>query len=245
MIVQSNLRQLLAGEAIAFHMAHRELRGPVGGGEGTEGRDPLGIARHILAPFHRRELLRAGKRGGFINGAEAEDVAGEACLHRIGGFDDGPQLRGRFRRTDMPTGFQPQHFDQVVRTDGREAEETRHLAGIGGDAIDLIERQPGVGDGFAHGIDREQQRRAGQAHPDLRHADAADIGFALRHGQATFSNRGNQMPSCSSNTTCTRSSISTASTGLPTILVVRYTPGASSSFTRAMTKGTSISLAQA
>ena len=100
-------------------------------------------------------------------------------LDRVGCFGNGRKLRGDFAAAHMPARLDPAGFDHILATDRRKAHVDRHFAGIGRDAIDLVERQPGVIKRLADGVHRQPHWRALEANTNLGLADTGDICFDL------------------------------------------------------------------
>ncbi|MGV3572813.1 MAG: hypothetical protein ACO1PB_19625, partial [Ramlibacter sp.] len=95
-------------------------------------------------------------------------MADKPLLHRHHGIANRRQLCGQFAAAHVPFGLDAKCVRQFFRADRRETGHAGHLAGIGANAIDLIDRQSRVVERFLHGVDRQQQRMARQPHANFR-----------------------------------------------------------------------------
>ena len=177
----------LAGSAVAVQVLVGVHADPVGGGHGAEGgapfaeraRDPLGPTASAVAVRHRglRCLCRQHGEGGLPDGAEAEHVAAEPRGHRHGGGDDRAARPGQVAAT-----VDPGRVDAQRLLDGADAALAHPAAahpGIGRQAVDVVERQPGVGDRRQAGVDGQRERVDHQPPAEGGAADAAEDGPVL------------------------------------------------------------------
>ena len=142
----------------------------------------------------------------------------------------------------MPPVYQFSEAQRVVYlgdAGAGEAGSAADRARIGGEAVDVARRQAGVGDRGEAGVERELERVAPEAAPDLGLPDPGQRSAAFQdfHHALTGSNSGIHTSSRCSNTTRTRIPIFTASAEQFTMLVMRRSPGCSSSSTIAIAYG--------
>ena len=181
--VEGDLCQLLACRAVLVEVALGHHPDPVGGRRRPEGQRPLHEARRPVRPTaaahrHRRPtLIPLGRR--LPHGAEAQDVVAQAGRHGEHGVDHGTELAGQLHPTGEPVELEPQRVLQLGDPDAGEPRRDLHVAGVGGDAVDVGRVEAGVGDGLERGVDREVERVAVDAAAHLGLADARHDGAAL------------------------------------------------------------------
>src|SRR4030095_13579287 len=153
--------------------------------------------------------------------------------------DHGAELGGQLDAPGVPVELEAQRIVHVGGAGTREAGSAAHPAGIGREAVDVARREAGVRDRREARIERELERIAPEAAPDLRLADPGERGAAFvdLHQPPTGSNSGIQTSSRCSKITRTRIPIRTDSAGQFTMLVISRSPGCSSSSTLPMRAG--------
>ena len=87
----------------------------------------------------------------------------------------------------------------------------RTASRVGGDAVDVGRREPGVGDRLEGGVEREVETGAAEPSADVGLPDARDDRAPLEVGHDAGSKSGKHTTSCCSNTTCTGMPMRTSS----------------------------------
>jgi hypothetical protein len=102
-------------------------------------------------------------------------VAREPHRHRHHRVDHGLHLRGAFRSAAVPVERQAERVLHGRGARPREAPGVAHdTAGVRGQAVDVGEGEPGVGDRGERRFDREVELAAAEPPPDRRLPDARD-----------------------------------------------------------------------
>ena len=175
-------------------------------------------------------------RGPLPDRAEAQHVVGEAGRDRHARVDHRAELSGPLDAAAVPVELEAQRVVHFGDARAGEAGRAAHRTGIGGEPVDVARREAGVRDRGEAGVERELERIAPEAAPDLGLPDPGDRGapFEDLHHASPGSNSGSQTSSRCSNTTRTRIPIRTLSAGQFTMLVIRRSPRCSSSSTIAI-----------
>ena len=161
--VERDQSEHLAGGTVAVHVLRGVHADPVGGGHGAERSAPFAErAGNPLRPFPAATTVcRGGLRcssgqdgeGGLPHGPEAQDMAAEAGGHGQGGRYD------RTARTrEVAASVDPRRADAQRLLDGAGAPLAHAAAAharIGRQPVDVLDREPGVGDRGEAGIDCE------------------------------------------------------------------------------------------
>ena len=79
--------------------------------------------------------------------AEAEDVVAQAGGDRRDRVGHRAELAGQLDAAGEPVEVQPQRLLDLGDAGAREARRDRHVAGVGGDAVDVVAGEAGVLDG--------------------------------------------------------------------------------------------------
>ncbi len=159
--VEGDLGQLLAGEAELVDPALGDQGDPVRRRHRAERQVPLEEpreARHAAAASAAATdalpTARAlGRRLG--DGAIDEDVAGEAGPHGQRGGDDRAHLGRALAATVVPVDPEAQGVLDLGGARPGEAGRAGAHAGVGGDPVDVVAGEPGIGDGGERGLDGE------------------------------------------------------------------------------------------
>ena len=183
--VEGDLAQLLTGQAELVHAALADHGDPVDGGDGPVGERPLQEAAesgHPAAaaawpPMPWRPPVPWARALG--DRAVDEDVAGQPGRHGQAGRDDGPHLARPLAAAVVPVERQPQRVLHLGRARAGEAGGAGAHAGVGGQAVDVVAGEPGIGNGGQAALDGEVEVGPTEAAPDGRLADARDDGPAF------------------------------------------------------------------
>src|SRR5690606_21429950 len=173
----------------------------------------------------------AGLGAALREGTKAQHMVGQAAGHSGHGVDDTAKLPRRLTAAGKPVQPQAQGVLELEHPHRGHARGGGSLARPGGDTVDILRGQAGIGNGLKAGIDGEIKPRAPQVAAHRGLADAADGGFSfvdlLIHtaSPVTGSNSGSQTSSPSSKTTVTGMPIYTFSMAQLTMLVVRRNSG--------------------
>ncbi len=244
--------ELLARRAELVEVAGGHHGDPVGRRRRPEGQRPLHEAAGAVAPAGRspshgdRGPTLVTLRARLPDRAEAHHVVGQPGRHRGDRVDHRPELPRRLEAAGEPVEIEPQGVLQLDDAHAREPRRRVLVAGIGGDPVDVGEREPGVGDRFQHCVDREVERIAVDASAHLALTDAADDGLAFEpvgshhrssvaEAAITGAKNGSHTSSYSSNETRTGIPMKTSSGAHPTMLVVSRSPTCSGNSTMATT----------
>ena len=138
---------------------------------------PNGARHSISGPetppaAERTELQRRVRR--LPHRAEAQHVPAQAARHREHRGDDRAARPRELAATVVPCGPDAQRF--LDCGDAAFAHPHPGRPRIGGQAVDVVEREPGVGDGREAGVDGQRQRVDHQAAPERRATDAREHG---------------------------------------------------------------------
>ena len=131
----------------------------------------------VPAPGAARAAGRERRVGRLPHGAEAQHVAAEARGDCHGGCDDRPSGPGQ-----VAAPVDPGRVDPEGLLDGGGAALAHPQAdgaGIGRQPVDVLEREPGVGDRLEAGVDGQREGIDHEPPPDLRPPDAAEDGAML------------------------------------------------------------------
>ena len=160
---------------------------------------PAGGAASLCARDHRARPTGVHLRGRLPDRSEAQDVVREPGRHRHGRVDDPTELAGKLGATRVPTGCQPEQADDVGDTRPGHPWRAVPCTRIRRDPVDVVRRQPGVGDGGERGLAGQEQWVPPEPTPDPRDADAADRGVVLEvlaHAGVTGRNSGRKISPC-------------------------------------------------
>ena len=183
--VQGDLRQLLPGGAELVEVALGHHPDPVGGGRGAEGQRPL---QEAVGPEATPAPAAGGDRGPPLvplggrlpDRAEAHDVLAQAEGHGGDGVHDRPELARRLDPALPPVQVEPERLLELDHADTGEARRHAHVPGVGGDAVDVVDRQAGVLEGCEGGVDRQVEGISVDPAADLALPDPADDRLRLR-----------------------------------------------------------------
>ena len=117
---------------------------------------------------------------GLGDGAVDEDVAGQAGGHGQAGREHGPQLAGPFEPAVVPVELQAQRVLDVGARRARRSRPCPCPPGEGGEPVDVVAGEPGVGHGLQAGLHGQVEVGASEAPADGRLADARDDRLAAR-----------------------------------------------------------------
>ena len=171
----------LAGRAVAVHVLVGVHADPIRRRHGAKGRAPLAERARdpvaLPAPGAARATGRERRVGRLPHRAEAQHVAAEARGDRHGGCDDRPSGPGQVAAAVDPGRVDPER----LLDGGGAALAHPHAAGarIGRQPVDVLQREPGVGDRLEAGVDGQREGIDHEPPPDLRPPDAAEDGAML------------------------------------------------------------------
>ena len=176
----------LAGGAVAVQVLVGVHADPVGGGHGAEGgapfaerardRRPLAAAATAAAPACAACAARAAK-------VDSQTVRKHSTWrqrpdgHRHGGGDDRAARPGRSPPPLIQVGWMRSASSMALAPPSLMPPPLE--PGIGRQAVDVLEREPGVGDRLEAGVDGERERVDHEPPADRRPTDAAEDGPVL------------------------------------------------------------------
>src|SRR5690606_21807779 len=160
-------------------------------------------------------------------------------------LDHRTDLPGGLRAADIPRTAQAQRIAQFVHTRAGESRIGRTGPGVGGDSVDIVGSQAGVGDGAQRGLDGEVESGPAEPPAHLRLPRTGYYGLTLERTSAaahqlascTGRNKGIQTSSHSSKKTSTSRPTATSAGSMSTILLTTLVSGCSASAMRATVYG--------
>ena len=250
--VDGDLTQLLAGQPELVHATLPDHGDPVGGRHCAEGERPLheapeaghaATATSTATAGSADALPAPGALGGALgDGPVDQDVAGQAGRHRERRRHDGAHLRRPLATAVVPVQRQAEGVLDLWRRRAAEARRAGAHARVGGEAVDVVTAEPGIGNGGQRRLHRQVEVGAAQASAHGGLPDARDDGASLQrlldrcraHDVPSGVKSGSQTSSACSNTTRTGMPIRTSSGSMSIRFVVSRTSGCSSIDTQAM-----------
>jgi hypothetical protein len=180
--VEGDLSQLLAGEPELVHAPLPYHGDPVGRRDGAVGERPLQEtteARHPPpAATHAADALPApgALRRALSHRAVHQDVARQSGRHREAGGDDRAQLARALAPAVVPVEGKAERVLHLGRGGSRKTGRPRPHARVGGEAVDVVALQAGIGNGGERRLHGEVEVGAPHAPADLRLPDARNDG---------------------------------------------------------------------